>query len=297
MAPPSHGPDPGCRVRGNTAWWNGNRAAGREYWHRRGQGTATDCPPEKRNDDAVNPIWLTILAQIWVLLSVGSALLVVMDLLALARRQSMWIMNVVWPLTMLYWGPVGLAFYTWIGRTPAVAEERGADHGHRHSGHQPRDHGGHGEGGHGAQTPMWAAAFKGASHCGAGCALGDFIGDWLVFLAGFTLLGSELGGKYLAAFVLAYLFGIIFQYFAIAPMRDMGLAEGIVAAIRVDTLSLVAYEIGMFGWMAVRTWMLPKLQPTEITYWFMMQVAMMLGFLTTYPVNWWLIARGTKERM
>ena len=29
----------------------------------------------------------------------------------------------------------------------------------------------------------------------------------------------------------------------------------------------------------------------------MMQVAMMAGFATTYPVNWWLIASGIKEKM
>lgn len=29
----------------------------------------------------------------------------------------------------------------------------------------------------------------------------------------------------------------------------------------------------------------------------MIQMATVLGFVTTYPVNWWLIARGTKERM
>jgi hypothetical protein len=29
----------------------------------------------------------------------------------------------------------------------------------------------------------------------------------------------------------------------------------------------------------------------------MMQIAMIAGFLTSYPVNWWLIRRGSKERM
>jgi hypothetical protein len=32
-------------------------------------------------------------------------------------------------------------------------------------------------------------------------------------------------------------------------------------------------------------------------YWFLMQVGMCLGFLTAYPVNAWLIRRGTKEAM
>ena len=29
----------------------------------------------------------------------------------------------------------------------------------------------------------------------------------------------------------------------------------------------------------------------------MMQIAMLCGFATSYPVNWWLIRAGIKERM
>ena len=29
----------------------------------------------------------------------------------------------------------------------------------------------------------------------------------------------------------------------------------------------------------------------------MMQLAMLCGFATAYPVNWWLIRRGLKEKM
>jgi len=29
--------------------------------------------------------------------------------------------------------------------------------------------------------------------------------------------------------------------------------------------------------------------------WFAMQLAMLAGFATSYPVNWWLIRKGLKE--
>jgi hypothetical protein len=29
----------------------------------------------------------------------------------------------------------------------------------------------------------------------------------------------------------------------------------------------------------------------------MMQIAMLAGFLTSYPVNWWLLRAGIKEEM
>jgi hypothetical protein len=36
---------------------------------------------------------------------------------------------------------------------------------------------------------------------------------------------------------------------------------------------------------------------TQWTYWFLTQVAMLIGFATTFPVNWWPINNGTKEKM
>lgn len=230
------------------------------------------------------PAWFQQLATIYVPLSILSALIVLADIYLVGRRQHMGIMEAVWPLTMLYWGPVGLAFYFWFGRGMPM---RGGGH----------HHGGGHHGGHEMERPMWQATFNGATHCGAGCALGDFIGDWIAFAIGFTILGSELGGKYLFAFVLAYLFGIIFQYFSVAPMRGLGLREGLIAAVKIDTLSLLAYEVGMFAWMGFRAWLYPDMEPTTWSYWLMMQIAMVLGFATTYPVNWWLIQRGIKEKM
>jgi len=216
------------------------------------------------------PPWLQTLAAVYVPLSILAALYVAADILLLGHRQPMRIMEAVWPLTLLYWGPLGLVFSLWFGR---------ASHGHKHD------------------SPMWQAAFKGATHCGAGCALGDFLGDWIAFATGFALFGSELGGKYALAFALAYLIGIVFQYFSVAPMRGLGLRDGIVVAIKIDTLSLLAYEVGMFAVMGWRAWAYPALEPTSWTYWLLMQVAMVLGFATTYPVNWLLIRRGVKEKM
>jgi len=41
----------------------------------------------------------------------------------------------------------------------------------------------------------------------------------------------------------------------------------------------------------------PHLKPTEAIFWFMMQVGMVLGFLTAYPINIFLIKKGWKETM
>ena len=83
-------------------------------------------------------------------------------------------------------------------------------------------------------------------------------------------------------------------------MRGLGLRDGILAALKADTLSLTAFEIGLFGWMAVMQLVLfaePHLTPGHAAYWLLMQIGMILGFATAYPVNVWLIRRGIKEAM
>jgi hypothetical protein len=126
--------------------------------------------------------------------------LVLSDILLLGRRQKMAIMNAVWPLTMLYWGPAGLLFYFWFCR-----QRSGADSG---------------------EKPMWQAAFSGATHCGAGCAVGDFLGDWLAFAIGFSLAGSELLGKFALAFAFAYLLGIAFSTSRLCRCAGLDCATG-----------------------------------------------------------------------
>ena len=104
-------------------------------------------------------------------------------------------------------------------------------------------------------------------------------------------------------YVFAYAFGIVFQYFTIAPMRGLSFGSGIWAAIKADTLSLTAWQVGMYGFMALAYFFLfghlmgIKLATNTVEFWFMMQIAMLCGFATSYPVNWWLITAGVKEKM
>jgi hypothetical protein len=56
----------------------------------------------------------------------------------------------------------------------------------------------------------------------------------------------------------------------------------------------------MYGFMAIAHFAIfpigfgTKLEPTSLAFWFMMQIAMIFGFLTSCPVNWWLISSGIK---
>jgi hypothetical protein len=41
----------------------------------------------------------------------------------------------------------------------------------------------------------------------------------------------------------------------------------------------------------------PHLEPVSPVFWLMMQIGMVLGLLTTSPMNRWLVGAGLKEKM
>lgn len=94
--------------------------------------------------------------------------------------------------------------------------------------------------------PFWAGTAVSATHRGAGCVLGDLIAEWMVFAAGLQLLGFGLPAEYLPDYVLALGWGILFQYFVIAPMRQLAAGEGLKLAAKADFLALTAFEVGLF---------------------------------------------------
>jgi hypothetical protein len=148
--------------------------------------------------------------------------------------------------------------------------------------------------------PGYASTATGVSHCGAGCTLGDIIAEFAVFGVGATVAGLTLGAEYIGDYVAAVALGIVFQYFAIAPMRGLSLRKGLIEAAKADVASLTAFEIGLFGWMALMTFVFfpaPHLHPDSPVYWFLMQIGMIAGFFTAWPVNTWLIRAGIKEAM
>ena len=225
------------------------------------------------------PQLLTAVCTALLVVAVACAVFVAIDVVR--RPPHMRVMAVVWPLTMLFGSVVWLVFYLRRGRATAA---------------------GHGR---------WAGTAIDTSHCGAGCALGDLLGEF--GLAAFPALGVAVGlgslygdpmiAGWVIDFVIAFVLGIAFQYFAIAPMRGLGVRDGLVAALKADTLSIVAWQIGMYGLMAV--WQLvvfPALVGgragvTTPEFWVAMQLAMVAGFVCAYPVNAWLVRRGIKEAM
>ena len=86
-------------------------------------------------------------------------------------------------------------------------------------------------------------------------------------------------------------------------MRGLSVGQGLVAAIKAVTLSITSWQVGTYGFMVIAYFVIfsnglgVKLETDTVEFWFMMQIAMFFGFLTSYPVNWWLLQSGIKERI
>lgn len=202
------------------------------------------------------------------------AVIIAGDILA-GNRQQMMIMNFVYPLTALYAGPLALIFYYRTGR-------KGAEQGSMMM-----------------KKPFWQSVVIGTLHCGSGCTLGDLLAELLLFFLPVTIFGSELAGSWTIDYIFAFIIGIIFQYYAIKPMKNLSPGAALKSALKADALSLTSWQLGMYGWMAISLFLIfdRRIPTTDPVFWLMMQAAMLLGFITALPVNWWLLKKGIKEAM
>jgi hypothetical protein len=242
------------------------------------------------------PVWLHTLALLAIAAGLACALATAIDV---ARHpQRMWIMNVVWPVTALFGTVFTLLLYFRYGRLATKEAAMSA----RNEGRDPPGK---------SETPFAIMVAKGASHCGAGCSIGDLCAEWLayafpaiaVWFGWHSLFEEKMFAVWILDYVFALAFGIAFQYFTIAPMRHIEGMKGIWQAAKADVLSLSAWQVGMYGFMAIAKFQLfgkllgARLETASPEFWMMMQIAMLCGFVTSYPVNWWLLKAGIKEKM
>ena len=249
-------------------------------------GASSAIADQRRSMHAVSQ-WLHLIA----LGSLGLSCLCAAVIFAhiAGHPQRMNIMNGVWPISALFGSVFVLIGYFSYGAQDAMdvcESER-----------EP--------------LPFAVAVAKGTLHCGSGCTLGDIVGETLLLVfpgvatwfGWHWLFGEKMFAGWVFDFVLAFVIGLFFQYFAIVPMRKLSPRAGIMAALKADGLSLLAWQVGMYAvmalaqWYVFEPWLGARVSASKPEFWFAMQLAMIGGFITSYPVNAWLLHAGIKEAM
>ena len=123
------------------------------------------------------PMWLTVVAWLYLSVCFGCAALIAYDIFVSGHRQPMGVMNAVFPITALYFRPAGAGVLLAVGRT-ATGTGHGAGMGHPAS-----DRG---------ERPWWVMMATEVSHCGSGCVLGDVISEFIIFGLALTVAGARV---------------------------------------------------------------------------------------------------------
>ncbi|MGQ3381113.1 DUF4396 domain-containing protein [Priestia endophytica] len=229
---------------------------------------------------------IELISTIFIAIGILQFFIITVDVIR--HPQMMFVMNIVWPITGLYFPILGIGFYFILGRKDIKTKMEDK---HTHNMHHSEPH-------HHSKKPFWQSVFVSTTHCSSGCSIGDLMGAPIVFFTGWTIAGSVLLTDYIVEFILAYILGIVFQYYGM-KMKNENPKDEFKNAIKADTWSLIAFEVGMFGWMALSHYVFfteaPK--PDSTVFWFMMQIAMTVGFCTSYPANWILVKKEIKHAM
>lgn len=202
------------------------------------------------------PDWVTPVAWIFIALAVATAAWIAYDIYARRHRHASIAAEIVWITSALYLGPFAIPLYTRYGRNPVPGTQ-----------------------------PAAVAGLPG----GGASAIAHLIGVPLVIASGLTIAGIDLWVMILVIGALAIL--LLFVYEQVATRRTghpLSVRGAAVAAV----VTVLAFDIGMGGWMLLLHF--NELMPpaTDAAFWFLMQLGIVLGLMTGYPVVRRLAARG-----
>lgn len=216
------------------------------------------------------PGWLTPVAWLFVALAVVAAGAVAVDIYARGYRQRVRPMEAVWVLSALWLGPLTLPLYARLGRPRSDKWQQE----------------------HGTTDPQAGAAARGGLPGGAASLVAHVIGVPLVLATGLTIAGLDLYAMILVIAALAIALLFVFEY-AVRPRRESG-GNAAAVALLVSAVTVLAFDLGMGGWMLLLHFNALMPAPTDVTFLFLMQIGIALGFLTGYPAVALLLRRGSK---
>lgn len=209
------------------------------------------------------PAWITPVAWLFLLSALISATLLAYTITTRGSRSAVaW----VWPLSALFLGPAALVAYARWGRQAGPTG----------TGRWP------------AGAPLVVALLSGA----AASTVAHLIGVPLVFGAGWTIAGDALWAVALFILILATALLFLAEYTASARSRpSLPAGPSTTALMLASFLTVLAFDVGMVGWMLFLHMNMLMAPATDVVFIFQMQLGMLLGMLTAWPVVAWFTSR------
>jgi len=205
---------------------------------------------------------------LWFILTVPSFLFVSIDIWRHTPEDK--VLKIAFMILTLFTGPLGAFFYVLGCREPlpGTHEEYVAT--------------------------RWRQVLGSTMHCAAGDGVGIIVG---------AAIGAVLMLSFWPGFALEYLLGFgfgwaFFQAFAMRQMAGGSYRRSLRMTFLPELLSMnllmagmkVTETYGMAAWPHAD-------DPATPTFWFVMSMALIVGFVCAYPMNWWLVSRHMKHGM
>lgn len=209
------------------------------------------------------PAWLTTVAWLYIAAAVVTAAVIAREIFARGHRQQPAVMNLVWPLAALYLGPLAIPAFRRFGR------QQGDD--------------------------LTATAVRSGLPGGVSSGLAHVVAVPFVVATGLKIAGLDMWAMIAMITVLATAGIFAFEYFVFTS-RDRRLPgpKGIRPALVVAVATVLAFDLGMLGWMLLLHFSENMPAVADVRFTFLMQIGLVLGTITAFPALRILAARKVR---
>lgn len=204
----------------------------------------------------------------WFGLTIPSVLFVIVDIWRTTPEAK--VLKWAFVILTLFTGPLGAFFYVLGCREPLRAtHEKYID-------------------------VRWRQVLGSTMHCAAGDGIGIIVG---------AAIGAVLTVSFWPGFALEYALGFgfgwaFFQAFAMRDMAGGSYSKSLKMTFLPEFLSM---NVLMAGMKLVSEFTMPYVEssndPARPSFWFLMSMALIVGFVFAYPMNWWLVSNHLKHGM
>jgi len=140
----------------------------------------------------------------------------------------------------------------------------------------------------------WRQVLGSTMHCVAGDGVGILVGAVLARLFHLPTI-ADIALEYALGFGFGW---SIFQSLFMRDMAGGSYRRALSSAFFPELLSMNCLMAGMVPAMTLAMASTPASRdPSRPPFWFIMSMALLVGFITAYPMNWWLVSRHMKHGM